>query len=185
MRGVCPCFQAAVNVFTHSTSTLQFYLVSLLQLEGKTRKLKKVWHKLQGAQQEIQDLKEEFQKEREDMLDTIRELNKQLKLKQLLLEAFVPLQDIERVSVVQWRRFSFVLSCASFLPCILTPPLNPLFSFLCSLSRGPAGTKLPMSGTLCGLNWPEIECASAVLLPSSLVPTRHCLVLPRWPMCVP
>ncbi len=69
-----------------------------LQLEAKTRKLKKVWHKLQGAQQEIRDLGEEFQKEREDMLDTIRELNKQLKLKQLLLEAFVPLQDIERVS---------------------------------------------------------------------------------------
>ncbi len=68
------------------------------QLEGKTRKLKKVWNKLQGAQQEIRDLSEEFQKEREDMLDTIRELNKQLKLKQLLLEAFVPLQDIERVS---------------------------------------------------------------------------------------
>jgi hypothetical protein len=56
-----------------------------------------VWHKLQAAQQEIKDLSEEFQKEREDMLDTIRELNKQLKLKQLLLEAFVPLADIERL----------------------------------------------------------------------------------------
>lgn len=67
------------------------------ELEGKTRKLKKVWNKLQAAQEEIRDLSEEFQKEREDMLDTIRELNKQLKLKQLLLEAFVPLQDIERL----------------------------------------------------------------------------------------
>ena len=70
-----------------------------LQLEAKTRKLKKVWHKLQGAQQEIRDLAEEFQKEREDMLDTIRELHKQVKLKQLLLDSFVPAEEIERVCV--------------------------------------------------------------------------------------
>ena len=56
-----------------------------------------MWHKLQAAQQEIKDLSEEFQVERADMLDTIRELNKQLKLKQLLLDSFVPVQDIERL----------------------------------------------------------------------------------------
>jgi hypothetical protein len=67
------------------------------ELEAKTRKLKKVWNKLQSAQSEIRDLSEEFQKEREDMLDTIRELNKTLKLKQLLLDSFVPVQDIERL----------------------------------------------------------------------------------------
>ena len=67
------------------------------ELEAKTRKLKKVWNKLQSAQSEIKDLSEEFQKEREDMLDTIRELNKTLKLKQLLLDSFVPVQDIERL----------------------------------------------------------------------------------------
>ena len=67
------------------------------ELEAKTRKLKKVWNKYQSAQQEIRDLSEEFQKEREDMLDTIRELNKTLKLKQLLLDSFVPVQDIERL----------------------------------------------------------------------------------------
>lgn len=74
-----------------------FGAVCVLQLEAKTKKLKKVWHKLQGAQQEIKDLKEEFQAEKEDMLDTIRELNKQLKLKQLLLEGFVPPQEVERL----------------------------------------------------------------------------------------
>jgi len=67
------------------------------ELEAKTRKLKKVWNKYQAGVQEIRDLAEEFQKEREDMLDTIRELNKQLKLKQLLLDSFVPVQDIERL----------------------------------------------------------------------------------------
>lgn len=66
-------------------------------LEGKTRKLKKVWNKYQMAKSEIRDLSEEFQKERADMLDTIRELNKQLKLKQLLLDAFVPREESERI----------------------------------------------------------------------------------------
>ncbi len=69
-----------------------------LQLEAKTNKLKKVFKKLQSVKEENNDLKTEFQKEREDMLDTIRDLNKQLKLKSLLLESFVPIQDIERVS---------------------------------------------------------------------------------------
>jgi uncharacterized protein YbbK (DUF523 family) len=50
-----------------------------VQVESKTRKLKKVWHRLQAAQSEIKDITEEFQKEREDLLDTIRECNKQLK----------------------------------------------------------------------------------------------------------
>jgi len=67
------------------------------EVEAKTRKLKKVWNKLQAAQTEIRDATEEFAREREDMLDTIREMNKQLKLKQLMLEAFVPPHEAERV----------------------------------------------------------------------------------------
>jgi hypothetical protein len=70
---------------------------NLAQLEAKTRKLKKVWQKLQSAQTEIRDLATEFQKEREDMLDTIRELNKALKLKQVLLDAFVPREEADRI----------------------------------------------------------------------------------------
>ena len=60
------------------------------EVEVKTRKLKKLWTKYQAAKSEIKDLNEEFQSEREDMLDTIRELTRQLKLKQLVLDNFVP-----------------------------------------------------------------------------------------------
>lgn len=67
------------------------------EVEVKTRKLKKVWHKLQASQAELRDATEEFAREREDMLDTIRELNKQLKLKSLLLEGFVPPHEVERL----------------------------------------------------------------------------------------
>lgn len=68
------------------------------EVEAKTRKLKKVWNKLQSAQAEARDLADEFAREREDMLSTIRELNRQLKLKSLILENFVPPHEVERVS---------------------------------------------------------------------------------------
>ncbi len=67
------------------------------QLEAKTRKLKKVWHKLEAAKAEIRDLAEEFQIEREDMLDTTRELDKQNKLLAMMLDLFVPKEERERI----------------------------------------------------------------------------------------
>jgi HPt (histidine-containing phosphotransfer) domain-containing protein len=90
---VCVCVRKGKPCMACSTVNIP----SVVQVEAKTRKLKKVWNKFQAAQQEIKDLQEEFQQEREDMLDTIRELNKQLKLKQLLLDSFVPAKEVERV----------------------------------------------------------------------------------------
>ncbi|KAJ8607170.1 hypothetical protein CTAYLR_007347 [Chrysophaeum taylorii] len=59
----------------------------------KTRKLQKLWKRLQVVQAESQDIQVEFQTEREDMLDTIRQLARQLKLKELLVNSFVPPED--------------------------------------------------------------------------------------------
>jgi len=67
------------------------------QLEAKTRKLKKVWHKLEAAKAEIHDLAAEFQAEREDMLDSARELEKQNKLLRLVLDSFVPREERDRL----------------------------------------------------------------------------------------
>ncbi|CAM9531526.1 unnamed protein product, partial [Choristocarpus tenellus] len=53
------------------------------EVEVKTKKLKKLWSKYQTAQQEVSDIQVEFQQERSDMLDTIRELTRQLKLKEV------------------------------------------------------------------------------------------------------
>jgi kinesin family member 3B len=63
------------------------------EVDDKTRKLKKLWAKHKAASTEIEDLKTEFQTEKEDMLDTIRELTRQLKLKHVLLSHFVPLDE--------------------------------------------------------------------------------------------
>ncbi|TYZ67957.1 hypothetical protein PybrP1_000455, partial [[Pythium] brassicae (nom. inval.)] len=63
------------------------------EVDDKTRKLKKLWAKHKAASTEVDDLKAEFQAEKEDMLDTIRELTRQLKMKHLLLGHFVPFDE--------------------------------------------------------------------------------------------
>jgi len=67
------------------------------QVAEKTRKLKKVWNKLQAAQAEIQDARAEFQREREDYAEELRFLRAQVRLKQLLLENFVPGEELARL----------------------------------------------------------------------------------------
>eukprot|EP00002_Diphylleia_rotans_P004762 TRINITY_DN1366_c0_g1_i3.p1 TRINITY_DN1366_c0_g1~~TRINITY_DN1366_c0_g1_i3.p1 ORF type:complete len:384 (-),score=124.03 TRINITY_DN1366_c0_g1_i3:301-1452(-) len=67
------------------------------EVEIKTKKLKKLWAKLQSAQQEIEDLQSEFQQEREDMLNTIRDLTHEIKLKQLVIDLFIPPEELEKI----------------------------------------------------------------------------------------
>lgn len=75
------------------------------EVEIKTKKLKKLWLKYQESEQNLKDEKKAFQLEREDMLDNIRELTTQLKLKTLIIENFVPktsVVDIESRAV--WNK---------------------------------------------------------------------------------
>lgn len=60
------------------------------EVEVKTKKLKKLWLKFQAATSEAQDLQDEFQNERSDMLDTIRHLTRTMKLKDLIIANFIP-----------------------------------------------------------------------------------------------
>ena len=65
------------------------------EIEEKDRKLKKLWTKFQVAQAEVNDLQGEFQREREDMVDTIRVLTRQLKLKSLSASQFIPAEELD------------------------------------------------------------------------------------------
>merc|ERR1711988_1494466 len=56
----------------------------------KTKKLKKLMTKLKAAQAEKRDLFQEFQSEKEAMHETIRDLERQLKYSDLLIDNFVP-----------------------------------------------------------------------------------------------
>merc|ERR1719329_270937 len=62
------------------------------QVQKLTVKLQKLWDKYQKAQQEMVDVQQFNQGEREDMLSMIRDLRQTLKLKTLIMESFVPLQ---------------------------------------------------------------------------------------------
>lgn len=67
------------------------------EVDVKTRKLKKLWGIVQSAKQEVSDLQDEFRHEREDLLDTIRELTKEISLKSTILANFV--SDEQRVTI--------------------------------------------------------------------------------------
>lgn len=67
------------------------------EIEAKNKKLKKIAKKVQEADQEIKDLQNDFRKEKEDMFDTIRVLTQQLKLKSLLIEQFVPKEEVDKI----------------------------------------------------------------------------------------
>ena len=67
------------------------------EAEGKTRKLKKLFAKFKAAQAEIQDVQDEFAREKEDILDTIRKLSRQLKLRQLVMTSYIPLEQLSKI----------------------------------------------------------------------------------------
>jgi len=67
------------------------------EIEGKTRKLKKLFGKFKAAQAEIKDLQDEFAREKEDILDTIRKLSKQQALRQLIMTSYIPLNELSKI----------------------------------------------------------------------------------------
>lgn len=67
------------------------------EVEGKKRKLKKLYHKLQNVKQEICDVTDEFNKDRRELELTQNELLKDLKLKMLIIDNFVPREERKRI----------------------------------------------------------------------------------------
>ena len=67
------------------------------EVEIKTRKLRKLFTKLQTVKQEIVDVTEEYNRDRRDLEATQEELLKELKLKYLIIENFIPVEEKERV----------------------------------------------------------------------------------------
>lgn len=80
------------------------------EVNSKTKKLKKIWTKYQQTKIDIEDLEHEFINEKNELLDSIRQLTKQLKLKEFIIHNFIP----PKVRM----RFYFVLvphSCRQYL----------------------------------------------------------------------
>jgi len=61
------------------------------EAEAKGKKLKKLWGRFKAVQQEVEDLNAELQREREDMLDSIRMLTHQARRRRRLTRCSFPL----------------------------------------------------------------------------------------------
>ncbi|KAL6762472.1 kinesin-2 motor subunit FLA8 [Haematococcus lacustris] len=68
------------------------------EAEQKTKKLKKLWKKFQEVNAEVDDMYKEFQREKEDLLESIRMLQDQMQLKDMVIEAFIPPEEVGKVN---------------------------------------------------------------------------------------
>ncbi|XP_069939114.1 kinesin-like protein KIF3B isoform X4 [Cherax quadricarinatus] len=67
------------------------------EVEAKTRKLKKLFAKLQSVKQEMGDLHEEFCRDRVDLQNTQDVLTRELKLKALIIENFISPEEKRKI----------------------------------------------------------------------------------------
>lgn len=62
------------------------------EVQGKTRKLRKVWTLLHTSKSEMDDMRQEHQRQMEQLLDGVRQLSKELKLITLIVDEYIPTQ---------------------------------------------------------------------------------------------
>lgn len=67
------------------------------EVESKSRKLKRLTKRISQSEGELVDIQREFESERTDLLDSIRELTQQLKLKNLIISCCIPEDHIQRI----------------------------------------------------------------------------------------
>jgi hypothetical protein len=68
------------------------------EVDFKTKKLKKYFAKYQSLKDEIKDLAESNSKERQELEQTQTELQRDLKLRQLIIENFIPQDEREKLN---------------------------------------------------------------------------------------
>lgn len=80
----------------HTTEQLH---LELLQEEAEqvTLKLQKLWKKYGEAKGDLDGAWSQWAAEKEEMLDSVRMLQQQLTLKDLVIQAFIPQEDVQKV----------------------------------------------------------------------------------------
>ena len=77
------------------------------EVDAKSRKLKKVWNKYQSMKSMLEDTESDLNRAREDAGNIIRDLKRQNKLKQLIVDYFIPPDIVELISrKAQWDEAS-------------------------------------------------------------------------------
>ena len=67
------------------------------ELEQKNQQIDQVWRKYQSTKGDLDDIAEVIHREREDLMDRIRELTREIRLKHLIIDQFVPAQEYMRI----------------------------------------------------------------------------------------
>ena len=73
------------------------YLSTQEEVAAKTKKLKKLWNRYEQVRAEVEDVRKENQQEKEDLLQTIRENDTQLKLLNFIIDNFVPEEERAKI----------------------------------------------------------------------------------------
>ncbi|XP_060931248.1 kinesin-like protein KIF3B isoform X1 [Limanda limanda] len=85
---------------SHDEETLELketYTSLQQEVDIKTKKLKKLFAKLQAVKAEIHDTQEAHIRERQELEQTQNELTRDLKLKHLIIENFIPLEEKSKI----------------------------------------------------------------------------------------
>ena len=69
------------------------------EVDIKTRKLKKLYSKLQNTKAEIDEIQEEHRNRMREFEQTVDQLTREAKLCSLLIDNFVPVGDVSKVQV--------------------------------------------------------------------------------------
>ena len=83
------------------------------EAEQVTRKLRKLWTKYSEAKGELDGAWGEWAGEKEEMLDSVRMLQQQLLLKDLVIQAFIPPQDVHKVHLTACLLPALLAYCLS------------------------------------------------------------------------
>lgn len=125
------------------------------EVAAKTRKLRRVWAKLQSVTTDARDRAAESSRERDELLCAVRDLEQALKLKQLIIDGFIPPAEVERIEsravwdgdAAEWRlRGGELAGNAARLP-LRRPPASTSSALATLLLAAPSLTDLrPRSG---------------------------------------
>eukprot|EP00347_Sterkiella_histriomuscorum_P009215 403342083 len=73
------------------------------ELEFTNNKMESLWREYQELCHEHNSIRDDFDRERNDMYDTIYELSNQLKLKNLIIDNFIPPEDFKKIEkITEW-----------------------------------------------------------------------------------
>ena len=76
------------------------------EIRAKSQKIKQIFARYKDKKAEFQELNEEWETEKEDLLDTVRVLHREIKYKQLLLDNFIPVEFQDRIdNAAHWDSY--------------------------------------------------------------------------------